>query len=80
MLKGSWKPEISIVADTVTEFIRFDPEVCICNGNELESSRQIGCRQLALSYTAKALEARKSLKIIRVQLDVGNSLPELLLK
>ena len=27
---------ITFVAETITELIRFEPQICICNGTELE--------------------------------------------
>ena len=27
------EPENTVVAEMITELIRFEPEICICNGN-----------------------------------------------
>ena len=35
-----FKPQDTVVAKMITELIRFEPEICICNGNLLESQRE----------------------------------------
>ena len=31
---------LAVVAEMITELIRFEPEICICNGNYLEFQRE----------------------------------------
>ena len=36
---SSTSPQITAVAEIITELVRFKPEICICDGNEFEFKR-----------------------------------------